>query len=340
MSEERMVYGYIRVSTDKQDTENQKGGILAKAQALGLRIDDWITDDGVSGTKEPEERQLGQLLERIHSGDVIITSELSRLGRSLFMVMRILEHCMKIGAKVYTVKDNYELGNNIQSKVLAFAFSLAAEIERDMISLRTKEALARKIKLGVLVGSPRGPKKAEYVSDKDIERMTEMLNKGYPITKIAKEMKLHRLTVAYHLTRTGNYHGQIIGYKLTYANGKTIELTRRNSSQYGLIYKHIRDAVINKSDLSTIGIISAEPIRRRISVQVRDYFRISEHPDIDHDEIENLIRENLTIPEIHKRINERVDYETLYKYIQDDTDLSTKYRQRGHLKVKSQRKRF
>ena len=132
------VYGYLRVSTDKQDCDNQKIGVEALAEKHGLPIESWIIDDGVSGTKEPEKRQLGKLLKKIKLGDVIICSELSRLGRKLFMVISILEHCMKVGAKVLTVKDGYELGDNMQGKILAFAFGLVAELERDMISKRTK----------------------------------------------------------------------------------------------------------------------------------------------------------------------------------------------------------
>ena len=138
------VYGYLRVSTDKQDCDNQKIGVEELAKKQGVPIESWIIDDGVSGTKEPEKRKLGKLLKRIKSGDVIICSELSRLGRRLFMVISILEHCMKIGAKVLTVKDGYELGDNVQSKILAFAFGLVAELEREMISKRTKEALQRR----------------------------------------------------------------------------------------------------------------------------------------------------------------------------------------------------
>lgn len=99
-----MVYGYIRVSTDHQDCKNQKLGIEAKATALGLSIDKYIEDAGVSGIKEPDERALGGCLRKLRMGDVIICSELSRLGRKLFMIMRILEHCMQIGAKLYTPK--------------------------------------------------------------------------------------------------------------------------------------------------------------------------------------------------------------------------------------------
>lgn len=152
------VYGYLRVSTDKQDCNNQKIGVEELARARGLPIESWIIDDGVSGIKEPEKRKLGKLLKRIKSGDVIICSELSRLGRRLFMVISILEHCMKIGAKVLTVKDGYELGDNVQSKMLAFAFGLVAELEREMISKRTKEALAAKKARGEKLGRALGAK--------------------------------------------------------------------------------------------------------------------------------------------------------------------------------------
>ena len=115
-----MTYVYIRVSTDKQDGTNQKLGIEELCKRKELKIDRYIDDEGVSGTKEPDKR---------------------KLGRSLFMIMRILEECMNKGVKLYTVKDGYELGDNITSKVLAFAFGLSAEIERNLISQRTKVAL-------------------------------------------------------------------------------------------------------------------------------------------------------------------------------------------------------
>lgn len=191
-----MVYGYIRVSTDKQDTDNQKVGVVEKAKSLGTPIQDWITDDGVSGAKEPEDRQLGKLLEKIKENDVIITSELSRLGRKLFMVMRILEHCMKVGAKVYTVKDGYELGDNIQSKVLAFAFGLAAEIERDMISKRTKEALAKKRAEGLVLGRPIGSTSSYCKLDEHEDKIKEYLDAGLSFSAIGRLLKCHRLTVA------------------------------------------------------------------------------------------------------------------------------------------------
>jgi DNA invertase Pin-like site-specific DNA recombinase len=120
-----------------------------------LKIDEWI-EETISGCKTPEKRLLGSLLGEVKSGDLIICSELSRLGRSLFMIMSILNQLMLNEVRVWTIKDNYRLGDNIQSKVLAFAFCLTAEIERDLISQRTKEALARRRAEGKILGRPFG----------------------------------------------------------------------------------------------------------------------------------------------------------------------------------------
>ena len=189
------VYGYLRVSTDKQDCDNQKIGVEALAEKLGLPIESWIIDNGVSGIKEPEKRKLGKLLKRIKSGDVIICSELSRLGRRLFMVISILEHCMKIGAKVLTVKDGYELGDNVQSKVLAFAFGLVAELEREMISKRTKEALQRRKMNGQAIGRMKGAKNKRHVLDGKEDKIIALLNAGVAKTKIAKDLKISNGTL-------------------------------------------------------------------------------------------------------------------------------------------------
>ncbi len=185
-----MIYGYIRVSTDHQDCENQKLGIETKARSLGLTIDKYIEDAGISGTKEPEKRALGGCLKKLKPGDVIICSELSRLGRKLFMVMRILEHCMRVGACVYTVKDGYVLGDNIQSKVLAFAFGLSAEIERDLISQRTKEALAVRRASGQKLGREKGSKNKSHKLDGQAAILKKMLDSKTPKTKIAKKLKV------------------------------------------------------------------------------------------------------------------------------------------------------
>ena len=146
-----MNYGYIRVSSDKQTVENQRFEISRFAEEQNIQIDGWI-EETISGTKNYDKRKLGKLLKRIEKGDLIICAELSRLGRNLFMIMEILNICMTKECRVWTIKDGYRLGDDIQSKVLAFAFGLSAEIERNLISQRTKEDLARKKSEGVILG--------------------------------------------------------------------------------------------------------------------------------------------------------------------------------------------
>ena len=152
-----MRYGYIRVSSDKQTVENQRFEIEQFCVREGVSIDGWI-EETVSGAKPYSKRRLGELLRHVGKGDLIICSELSRLGRNLYMIMEILSLCMKRGCKVWTIKDGYRLGDDIQSKVLAFAFGLSAEIERNLISQRTREALARLKAEGKHIGRPKGSK--------------------------------------------------------------------------------------------------------------------------------------------------------------------------------------
>lgn len=192
-----MIYGYIRVSSDKQTVENQRFEITKFCQKQSLVIDDWI-EETISGTKTYNKRQLGGLLKKVGQDDIIICSELSRLGRNLFMIMEILNICMTKGCRVWTIKDNYRLGDDIQSKVLAFAFGLSAEIERNLISQRTKEALARKRAEGVILGRPKGRKSSpdKYkLSGKEV-LISELLKNGTSQRKIAKLCKVDRNTLS------------------------------------------------------------------------------------------------------------------------------------------------
>lgn len=145
-----MNYGYIRVSTDRQTTQNQKFEIKNYAKERSIVIDEWI-EETISATKKLEQRKFGHLLNKMKKGDMLIVSELSRMGRNLMQIMKILHDCMEKDIQVFTIKERYELRNNINSKVLAFAFGLSAEIERNLISQRTKEALARKKAEGVIL---------------------------------------------------------------------------------------------------------------------------------------------------------------------------------------------
>lgn len=192
-----MIYGYIRVSSDKQTVENQRYEINKFCQRERMVIDGWI-EETISGTKSYNKRQLGVLLKRVQKGDLIICAELSRLGRNLFMIMEILNICMTKECRVWTIKDNYRLGDDIQSKVLAFAFGLSAEIERNLISQRTKEALARKKAEGIILGRPKGCKNSpdKYkLSGKEV-LISELLKNGTSQRRIAKICKVDRNTLA------------------------------------------------------------------------------------------------------------------------------------------------
>lgn len=213
-----MNYGYIRVSSDKQTVENQRFEIRRFAEENSITIDGWI-EETISGTKSYNKRELGKLLKKVKKDDLIICAELSRLGRNLFMIMEILNICMNKECRVWTIKDNYRLGEDIQSKVLAFAFGLSAEIERNLISQRTKEALARKKAEGVVLGRPKGRKSSKVkLSGKEIA-IQELLDQNVSQVQIAKIFHVNRNTVAkfirdteldYIPRRTGKQIGEYI----------------------------------------------------------------------------------------------------------------------------------
>jgi len=190
-----MIYGYIRVSSDKQTVENQRYEIRCFCEKEGLHIDGWI-EETVSGTRNYNKRELGILLNRVQKDDLIICSELSRLGRNLFMIMEILNQCMARECRVWTIKDAYRLGDDIQSKVLAFAFGLSAEIERNLISQRTKEALARKKSEGVVLGRPKGRKSKRVKLSGKEEIIKDLRENGVTISEIARIYKVNRNTVS------------------------------------------------------------------------------------------------------------------------------------------------
>ncbi|MDR1337700.1 MAG: master DNA invertase Mpi family serine-type recombinase [Rickettsiales bacterium] len=189
-----MVYGYIRVSTDHQNTENQRFEIRKFCQKENLVIDKWI-EETISATKDLKKRKLGKLIGNIKEDDLIVASELSRLGRNLLQIMSILHHCMSIGAKIWTIKDNYRLGSDISSKVLAFAFGLSAEIERNLISQRTKEALARVKSEGKAVGRPCGSRNDYKLSGRE-KYIEQKLDSGVSQYALAKRLRVHRDTLS------------------------------------------------------------------------------------------------------------------------------------------------
>lgn len=190
-----MIYGYIRVSTDKQTVENQRYEINSFCERQEIVVNKWI-EETISGSKSVDDRKLGKLLKKMKKEDILICSELSRLGRNLLMIMGVLNECMNRDIQVWTIKDNYRLGSDINSKVLAFAFGLSAEIERNLISQRTKEALARKRAEGVILGRPKGSKSSKTKLTGQEKKIQELLDKKVSYSAIGRILGVHRLTVS------------------------------------------------------------------------------------------------------------------------------------------------
>lgn len=194
-----MIYGYTRVSTELQNTENQKHEIQTFAKLQKIKIDKWV-NEVISSRKSLKKRQLGKLLKHLKKGDILIASELSRLGRNLLEVMGILQSCLEKDCQIWTLKENYKLGADIQSKVLAFAFSLAAEIERQLISQRTKESLKRLKDEGKHLGRPHGFNYKKLDSKKD--KIQELLDKQVSKAEIARLIGCSWLTLHRYIQKS------------------------------------------------------------------------------------------------------------------------------------------
>ena len=192
------VYAYIRVSTEMQTLENQEYEIKRYCSRNGIDITEWIIES-VSGTVAVEKRMLGTVLSEMAKGDMLISTELSRLGRNMLMIMGILNVCSSKGISIHTIKDNFDLTDNINSKIIAFAFALAAEIERNLISQRTKEALAARKMKGVRLGRPPGSSKKKVSFYKYLNDIRMMREKGYTYEHIAQHIGIHRNTLRKYL---------------------------------------------------------------------------------------------------------------------------------------------
>ena len=192
--------GYIRVSSNKQTLEHQRFEIENFTRKKGMKIDTWV-EEKISSRKSLEKRKLGELLNNLQENDILITCEISRLGRSLLEVMKILETCLNKNCQVWTLKENYHLGNDIQSKVLAFAFGLAAEIERQLISERTKSSLANIKARGKKLGRPLAAESKKLKLCKNTRRIQTLLQKGIPKSQIARILGVGRGTLRRYLDR-------------------------------------------------------------------------------------------------------------------------------------------
>ena len=289
-----MIYGYLRVSSDEQDVNSQKQGVDQFAKEKGWQINEYITDEGVSGGKDPDKRNLGPLLKKLKKDDIVIASEISRLGRDLYMVMDILHFCMKQEVVIFTVKDRFTLGNDIQSKVLAFAFGLAAEIERQMIQQRTREGLRLRMKMGVLLGRPIGKCNSEeaqkYGEWKD--KIKQMVEWQMSPRQIADVIKCDRNTVNRLVQRFG--YGNEWKYKS--------EWTKNENKQRG--------------------------VKRKPTYKDEPYRIVL----LDRDRVRKLIEADMTIPMIAEQLQE-FTYEQVYDSILCDDEFNNLYRRHGQLKL-------
>lgn len=189
-----MVIAYLRVSTEKQFLENQREEILRFAQKNELQIEKWYTET-VSGSVNANERKLSLLLRKMEEGDTLIVTEISRLSRTLMEIMTILNSCIQKKVVLYSIKEGYIFRNDINSKVLGFAFGLIAEIERNLISMRTKEALARRKQEGVVLGRRKGdtPQKRRLLENKEF--LFREMGRGRKRAALAKELGVSRSTL-------------------------------------------------------------------------------------------------------------------------------------------------
>ncbi|MGM9735159.1 MAG: recombinase family protein [Candidatus Cryptobacteroides sp.] len=191
---------YIRVSTEMQTGESQRFEIENYCRTKGLAVSRWV-EESISGTVPWEKRRLGKALRKLEKGDIIICTELSRLGRNMLMIMSILNYCSAKGISIHSIKDNFDLTDNINSKIIAFAFALAAEIERTLISQRTKEALAAKKLSGVKLGRPCGSSAKEVTFRKNYKKIGILLENGESISSVARHFGMHRNTLRKYLNR-------------------------------------------------------------------------------------------------------------------------------------------
>lgn len=293
-----MIYGYLRVSSDEQDVNSQKQGVEAFAKEHGWTIEEYISDEGVSGGKDPSKRKLGPLLKKLTKGDIVICSEISRLGRDLYMVMDVLHFCMKQECCIYTVKDRFVLGDDIQSKVLAFAFGLAAEIERQMIRQRTKEGLRLRMKQGVLLGRPIGTPNSDeaqkYGEWKD--KLKQMVEWQMGPRQIAQVIGCDRNTASRLVQRWG------FGDKWKYKS----EWTKKEGFQ----------RAIDRMPTYKDGPYCIVPI--------------------DREKVRTMILADLTINQIAEAVP-AFTYEQIYDTILCDYEFNPLYRKHGQIKAKKKK---
>lgn len=302
-----MVYGYLRVSSDKQDVNSQKQGVEAFAKAKGWEIEKYISDEGISGGTDPDKRKLGPMLKRLQKGDIVICGEISRLGRDLYMVMDVLHFCMSKGVVIYTVKDGFVLGEDIQSKVLAFAFGLSAEIERQMLRQRTQEGLRLRKRMGILLGRP--PRKKMSYDYAPLAKYKELIidhyRNGVSGREIARLVKVDRNTLYRAIVRWGVWEPRSKNNR----GPKTIEEAKSTLER--------REYARRTKDRTERGIKQCDS-------------------GIDADKLKIYILADMTIPEISEKFPDNT-YDEVYAAIDSNDDLNVLYRSHAQKKLLKKR---
>ncbi len=192
--------GYLRVSTAQQDLDKNKTDILRLAHAKELGHVEFV-EEKASGGIHWRKRKIADVLGTLSEDDHLIVSELSRLGRSMLECMEILSIATEKGIRVYAVKGNWHLDGSLQSKIVAMAFSMAAEIERDLISQRTKEALRAKKARGEKLGRPKGSGKSKL--DAYRPEIEALLSNGSSQRFIAQRYRTTEANLSRWLKRHG-----------------------------------------------------------------------------------------------------------------------------------------
>ena len=198
-----MTIGYLRVSTGKQNPENQRDEIRRFALEKGVGIDLWVTET-VSGRTSYMKRKLGKQLKRMRKGDTLIVTEVSRLSRSLTEIMALMGNCLEKQVNINTTKERYTFDDSINSKVLCFAFGLVAEIERNLISMRTKEALALKKAEGVRLGRRPGSNVQIQKIKDNSPRIEAWLSGGMSVARMCRKIGISRNTWYKYKAQTGS----------------------------------------------------------------------------------------------------------------------------------------
>lgn len=188
------VIGYIRVSSNKQTVEHQRFEIENFAKKEQIKINKWV-EETISSRRPLTKRKIAEVMNEAQDKDIIISCEISRFGRSISEVLHILEVFLNKGCQVWTIKENYKLGNNMQSKIVACIFGLAAEIERNLISERTKSSLANIRASGKKLGRPMKSENKKLKLSKNQEKIKLLLNKGFSKSQIARMMGVQRTTL-------------------------------------------------------------------------------------------------------------------------------------------------